>query len=219
MNGSVGELIGKLYVEATFPPESKARMLALVDNLRRAFAQSIDSLDWMSAATKDEARRKLAKITVKIGYPDRWRDYGALTIRRDDLFGNVRRANEFEFNRQIAKLGGPLDRDEWLMTPQTVNAYYYPPMNEIVFPAAILRPPFFRSHADDAVNYGGIGGVIDTRSATRSTTRGVSSTATATCATGGPSTTTPGSAHARGAAHRPVRRLHRARCTRSSTAS
>ena len=160
MDGAVGELVGKLYVEATFPPESKARMVALVENLRRAFAQSIDSLEWMSPATKEEARRKLAKITVKIGYPDRWRDYGSLTIRRDDLVGNVRRSSEFEFDRQAAKLGRPLERDEWLMTPQTVNAYYYPPMNEIVFPAAILRPPFFDPSADDAVNYGGIGAVI-----------------------------------------------------------
>jgi predicted metalloendopeptidase len=126
----------------------------------KAFDRSIDELEWMSPATRAEAKKKLAKFTVKIGYPDQWRDYSALTILPGDLLGNVRRAEEFEFARQLAKLGKPIDRGEWLITPQTVNAYYYPPMNEIVFPAAILRPPFFDATADDAVNYGAIGSVI-----------------------------------------------------------
>ena len=160
LDGAMGELVGKLYVEKNFPPEAKARMQGLVGNLLKAFDQSIDQLDWMSPATKLEAKRKLAKVTVKIGYPDTWRDYSTLRVERADLLGNVRRANEFEFARQLGKLGKPLDRGEWLMTPQTVNAYYYPPMNEIVFPAAILRPPFFDPEVDDAVNYGAIGAVI-----------------------------------------------------------
>ena len=160
LDGSIGELLGRLYVERNFTPESRARMLALVDNLTRAFEASIDELEWMSPATRAEARRKLSHFTVKIGYPDRWRDYGGLEIRAGDLVGNVRRAREFEFQRQLGKLGKPIDRDEWLLTPQTVNAYYNPPMNEIVFPAAILQPPFFDPSADDAVNYGAIGGVI-----------------------------------------------------------
>lgn len=160
MDGAMGELIGKLYVEKNFSPQAKQRMLALVGNLQQAFDRSIDQLDWMSPATKLEAKRKLGKINVKIGYPDHWRDYTALGVVRNDLSGNIQRANEFEFARQVAKLGKPLDRGEWLMTPQTVNAYYYPPLNEIVFPAAILRPPFFDLAADDAVNYGAIGAVI-----------------------------------------------------------
>jgi predicted metalloendopeptidase len=160
MDGAMGELIGKLYVAKNFSPEAKQRMLTLVGNLMKAFDRSIDNLEWMSPATKAEARKKLAKFTVKIGYPDKWRDYSALVILPGDLLGNVRRAGEFEFARQVAKLGKPIDRSEWLITPQTVNAYYYPPMNEIVFPAAILRPPFFAAQADDAVNYGGIGSVI-----------------------------------------------------------
>jgi predicted metalloendopeptidase len=160
LDGSIGELLGRLYVERNFTPESRARMLVLVDNLTRAFEGSIDGLEWMSPATRAEARRKLSRFTVKIGYPDRWRDYASLEIRAGDLVGNVRRAREFEFQRQLGKLGKPIDRDEWLLTPQTVNAYYNPPMNEIVFPAAILQPPFFDPSADDAVNYGAIGGVI-----------------------------------------------------------
>jgi putative endopeptidase len=160
LDGSIGELLGRLYVERSFTPGSRARMLALVDNLTRAFEASIDELEWMSPATRAEARRKLARFSVKIGYPDRWRDYASLEIRSGDLVGNVRRAREFEFQRQLGKLGRPIDRDEWLLTPQTVNAYYNPPMNEIVFPAAILQPPFFDPAADDAVNYGAIGGVI-----------------------------------------------------------
>ncbi len=160
LDGAIGELLGRLYVARQFTPAARARMLELVGNLIRAFDSSIDALDWMSPATRAEARRKLAHFAVKIGYPDRWRDYGRLEIMAGDLVGNLRRANEFEFQRQLDKLGRPIDRDEWLLTPQTVNAYYNPAMNEIVFPAAILQPPFFDPAADDAVNYGAIGGVI-----------------------------------------------------------
>jgi len=160
LDESIGELLGHLYVERSFPPRARARIVALIDNLTRAFDVSIGELEWMSPATRAEARRKLANIAVKIGYPERWRDYGALEIRAGDLVGNVRRARELEHRRQLAKLGKPIDRDEWLLTPQTVNAYYNPPMNEIVFPAAILQPPFFDPAADDAVNYGAIGAVI-----------------------------------------------------------
>ena len=141
-------------------PEAKLRMLTLVNNLLKTFERSIAELDWMSPATKAEAQKKLAKMTVKIGYPDTWRDYTALRIVADDLLGNVLRANAFAYARQLAKFGKPIDRSEWLLTPQTVNAYYYPPRNEIVFPAAILRPPFYDPTADDAVNYGGIGAII-----------------------------------------------------------
>lgn len=160
LGSNVGQLVGKQYVALHFQPESKARMLELVDNLRAAFAQSIDTLEWMSAGTRAAAKQKLAKFSVKIGYPDKWQDYGALTIARDDLFGNIERSVGYQFDRSVAKLGAPIDRSEWFMTPQTVNAYYNPVMNEIVFPAAILQPPFFDPQADDAVNYGGIGGVI-----------------------------------------------------------
>jgi putative endopeptidase len=156
----MGEMVGKLYVEEHFSPEAKARVRSIVENLLRTFDASIDELDWMSPATKAEAKRKVASFTVKIGYPDKWRDYSSLTISPTDLAGNVVRAAIYEHERNIAKLGKPLDRTEWLMPPQQVNAYYYPPMNEIVFPAAILEPPFFTMAADDAVNYGGIGSVI-----------------------------------------------------------
>jgi len=157
---SIGEIAGRAYVEKTFPPEARIRIQELVANLRAAFAQSIDTLEWMSPETKTEAKRKLAAFSVKVGYPDQWRDYTSLQVSADDLLGNLRRVNEFEFLRQMNRLGKPVNRTEWGMTPQTVNAYYSPPMNEIVFPAAILRPPFFDPSADDAVNYGGIGGVI-----------------------------------------------------------
>ena len=157
---SMGEALGKLYVARHFPPENKARMEALVGNLLAAYRQSIATLDWMSEDTRKEAQAKLAKFTPKIGYPKGWRDYGALVVAKDDLVGNRMRAQAFEYRRNIAKLGQPIDRDEWGMTPQTVNAYYNPERNEIVFPAAILQPPFFNVAADDAVNYGGIGGVI-----------------------------------------------------------
>jgi len=152
--------LGKLYVAKYFPPENKRRMEALIGNLLAAYRQSINTLDWMSDATKPQAQQKLSKLMVKVGYPDKWRDYSALHISADDLLGNVTRAQQFEYQRQINKLGKPIDRGEWQMTPQTINAYYNPELNEIVFPAAILQPPFFNVQADDAVNYGGIGAVI-----------------------------------------------------------
>ena len=157
---AIGEGLGKLYVAKYFPPESKARMDQLVQNLLAAYKADVDTLDWMSPETKQKAKDKLAKFTPKIGYPAKWRDYGALQITKGDLIGDVIRAQAFEYNRNLNKLGKPVDRGEWGMTPQTVNAYYNPEMNEIVFPAAILQPPFFNAKADDAVNYGGIGGVI-----------------------------------------------------------
>jgi predicted metalloendopeptidase len=157
---ALGEVVGRLYVERNFSPESKARMQALVKNLLATFKRGIDQLEWMSPATKAQAQAKLAKFHVKIGYPEKWRDYSAVAIKKEDLVGNVRRADEFEFRRIIGKLGKPIDRGEWGMTPQTVNAYYSSTMNEIVFPAAILQPPFFNPEADDATNYGAIGGVI-----------------------------------------------------------
>ena len=157
---AIGESLGKLYVAQYFPPENKARVEALVNNLLATYKQGIEALDWMSADTKKEAQAKLAKIAVKIGYPDKWRDYSRLDIAKDDLLGNVRHANEFEYARTINKLKEPIDRGEWGMTPQTVNAEYNPELNDITFPAAILQPPFFNVKADDAVNYGAIGGVI-----------------------------------------------------------
>jgi predicted metalloendopeptidase len=160
VEGILGEAAGKLYVERNFKPEAKARMDEMVRNLREAYRVGIDSLEWMSPATKEQAKAKLASFTVKIAYPDKWRDYSALEIRRDDLVGNVRRANEFRYNDMVSQLGKPVDRTRWGMTPQTVNAYYNASNNEIVFPAAILQPPFFDVNADDAVNYGAIGAVI-----------------------------------------------------------
>ncbi len=160
VENSLGESIGKLYVAQNFPAERKARMEAMVKNLLAAYKQSIDKLDWMSPATKKEAQAKLAKFTPKIGYPNKWKDYSALTVARDDLVGNVMHSRVVESNRELNKLGKPIDRDEWGMTPQTINAYYNPELNEIVFPAAILQPPFFDANADDAVNYGAIGAVI-----------------------------------------------------------
>ena len=160
VNGSLGEAVGKLYVDKYFPPEAKARMEKVIANLLEAYKQSITSLDWMTPETKKEALVKLAKFTTKIGYPDKFRSYAGLVIKADDLVGNAERANRFENDFQIAKLGKPVDRGLWLMTPQEVNAYYNPVQNEIVFPAAILQPPFFNFKADDAVNYGGIGAVI-----------------------------------------------------------
>ncbi|TJY58191.1 peptidase M13 [Sinimarinibacterium sp. CAU 1509] len=158
--GALGEVLGRIYVSEHFPPEAKARMGVLVQNLVKAYEASIKDLDWMSDETKTKALEKLAKFTPKIGYPDKWKDYSALSVTADDLVGNVMRSNQVEHAREAAKLGGPIDRNEWHMTPQTVNAYYNPGMNEIVFPAAILQPPFFDMNADDAVNYGGIGAVI-----------------------------------------------------------
>ena len=158
--GALGEAVGRLYVERHFPPEAKARMVALVDNLRVAFRQGIDGLTWMTPATRAEAQKKLAAFNVKIGYPDMWRDYSAFAVKADDPVGNARRSSRFELDRNLSRLGKPIDRSEWGMTPQTVNAYYSSTMNEIVFPAAILQPPFFDMAADDATNYGGIGAVI-----------------------------------------------------------
>jgi putative endopeptidase len=160
LDDSMGEAIGRLYVAKYFPPENKARMAELVRHLIEAYRRDIDTLEWMGPQTKKGAQEKLAKLVTKIGYPDKWRDYRALAISRDDLWGNVLRATEFEYARGVAKLGHPVDRTEWFMTPQTVNAYYNPVMNEIVFPAAILQPPFFDVHADDAVNYGAIVAII-----------------------------------------------------------
>ena len=160
LNGAMGEAIGKLYVERYFPAQNKARMELLVHNLLEAYRRDIVTLDWMSPDTKRGAQEKLAKLVTKIGYPSTWRDYTNLSIERDDLWGNVVRASEFEYRRRVGKLGTPIDRSEWFMTPQTVNAYYNPVMNEIVFPAAILQPPFFDANADDAVNYGAIVAVI-----------------------------------------------------------
>ena len=160
VEGLIGDAVGRLYVERHFPPDAKARMDVLVANLREAYRVSINDLDWMTPDTRQRALAKLDKFTAKIGYPAKWRDYSALVIDRDDLYGNVIRGTEVAFDREMAKLGGPVDRDEWFMTPQTVNAYYNPGMNEIVFPAAILQPPFFDAEADDAANYGGIGAVI-----------------------------------------------------------
>jgi len=160
INGTLGEAVGQLYVERHFSADSKRRVQELVGNLMAAFAHKIDTLDWMSEETKERAREKLAKFTVKIGYPDEWRDYSELEIVPGDLLGNILRARAFQTDYELDKLGGPVDRNEWFMNPQTVNAYYNPNMNEIVFPAAILAPPFFDPWADDAVNYGAIGAVI-----------------------------------------------------------
>ncbi|HAV5548451.1 TPA: M13 family peptidase [Acinetobacter baumannii] len=156
----LGDGIGKLYVEKYFPAEKKQQMELLVQNLIRAYDQSITELDWMSPATKIQARKKLSHMSIKIGYPKKWRDYSDLHIAKNDLVGKIIRASEFRYQYELNKLGKPVDRDEWYMKPQTVNAYYNPSLNEIVFPAAILQPPFFNINADDAVNYGGIGAVI-----------------------------------------------------------
>lgn len=160
VNGALGEAVGKVYVQRYFPPEAKQRMTELVANVLRAYEVSIADLDWMSAPTKAKAQEKRAKFGTKIGYPDRWKDYSALEIRRDDALGNLVRASRWDYDRRLARIDKPVDRGEWGMTPQTVNAYHNPRLNEIVFPAAILQPPFFNLQADDAVNYGGIGAVI-----------------------------------------------------------
>ena len=160
VNRNLGEVIGKVYVKNYFTPEAKSRMSQLVENLRGAYGNSIDDLEWMSSDTKKAAHVKLAAFTPKIGYPDRWEDYSALTITADDLVGNILRSRAVNQQKDIKKLGDPIHKWEWGMTPQTVNAYYNPTVNEIVFPAAILQPPFFNMAADDAVNYGGIGAVI-----------------------------------------------------------
>ena len=160
VDGALGEAVGKLYVDKYFTPEAKQSADTLVKNLLAAFKVGIDELEWMTPATRAQAQAKLAKYTVKIGYPDHWRDYSALEIKGDDLVGNAMRANEFQSNDSWDHLGKPVDRTRWSMTPQTVNAYYNSTNNEIVFPAAILQPPFFNVAADDAVNYGAIGAVI-----------------------------------------------------------
>jgi putative endopeptidase len=160
VQGLMGDAVGKLYVQRYFPPGAKARIDTLVDNLQEAYRISINNLDWMTPATRERALTKLDKFTAKVGYPAKWRDYSTLVIDRADLYGNYQRGSAVSSDRELAKLGGPVDRDEWFMTPQTVNAYYNPGMNEIVFPAAILQPPFFDAEADDAANYGGIGAVI-----------------------------------------------------------
>jgi putative endopeptidase len=156
----LGEAAGELYVQRYFPASSKRQMLALVENLRASYRERIARLPWMTPATRKVALEKLAAFHPKIGYPDKWRDYAALEVRAGDAFGNVARAAAFDWQRQLKRLGGPTDRGEWGMTPQTINAYYNSTFNEVVFPAAILQPPFFDPHADAAVNYGGIGGVI-----------------------------------------------------------
>jgi putative endopeptidase len=160
LDGALGEAIGQVYVAKHFPPAYKARMQELVANLLAAYRDSIDGLTWMGPQTKLQAKEKLAKYMPKIGYPDKWRDYGRLEVREGDAFGNAIRAGRFDYERVAAKAGHPVDRAEWGMTPQTVNAYYNPSLNEIVFPAAILEPPFFDMAADDAVNYGAIGAII-----------------------------------------------------------
>jgi putative endopeptidase len=159
-DGALGEALGKLYVADYFPPESKVRMTELVKNIQEAMADSIKSREWMDDATKQEALKKLAALTVKIGYPDKWRDYSTLKIDKGPYVINAMRADTFEVDRQLKKVGKPVDRSEWGMSPPTVNAYYNPNLNEIVFPAGILQPPFFNAKADDAINYGGIGAVI-----------------------------------------------------------
>jgi len=160
VEGGLGEAAGKLYVARYFKPEAKARIDELIRNLREAYSIGIDSLEWMTPATKARAKEKLAQFTVKIGYPDKWRDYSSLDIKRDDLVGNVMRARQWAYDDNVAQYGKPVDKKRWFMTPQTVNAYYQSTNNEIVFPAAILQPPFFDPKADDAVNYGAIGAVI-----------------------------------------------------------
>jgi len=160
IEGSLGEAVGKVYVQKYFPAEAKARMENLVANLIEAYRVSINELAWMSPDTKVKALEKLGKFRPKIGYPDKWRDYSALKTTPDDLYGNVGRVVKFQRDHELSKIGKPVDRDEWFMAPQTVNAYYNPVMNEIVFPAAILQAPFFGLDHDDAVNYGGIGAVI-----------------------------------------------------------
>ena len=160
VDGMLGELVGEMYVEKYFPAAAKERMVKLVKNLQVALGQRIDAQDWMSDSTKVKAHEKLDAFHVKVGYPDKWKDYSKLDIKKDSYWANVCRASEWSFNDMYSRLGKPVDKDEWLMTPQTVNAYYNPSTNEICFPAAILQPPFFNMEADDAANYGAIGVVI-----------------------------------------------------------
>jgi len=160
VSSALGESVGRIYVAQYFPPQSKAKMEVLVGDLENALGARIQKLEWMSPETKTKALQKLSKLTVKIGYPVKWRDYGAYAVAADDLYGNVARSSAYQWNYNLNRLNGPVDKQEWGMTPQTVNAYYNPSNNEIVFPAAMLQPPFFDPNADPAVNYGGIGGVI-----------------------------------------------------------
>jgi putative endopeptidase len=160
MNGNMGELLGQLYVDKHFPPEAKERMVDMLYYLSEAYADSIKNLEWMTEETKLRALEKLSKFTPKVGYPDEWRDYSSLEIAGDDLVGNIRSSREFNHYRNIDKLGKPIDRDEWFMAPQDVNAYYNPGLNEIVFPAAYLQAPNFQPDAEDAYNYGAIGVTI-----------------------------------------------------------
>ncbi|MDD2476161.1 MAG: M13 family metallopeptidase [Dysgonamonadaceae bacterium] len=160
VNSSLGEAVGQLYVERYFPAEAKERMLNLVNNVKESLGERISNLDWMSDETKDKAHEKLNTFVVKIGYPDKWKDYSSLEIKDDSYLANIMRASEFEYKEMIDELGKPVDKTKWHMSPQTVNAYYSPSSNEICFPAGILQPPFFYMNADDAVNYGGIGVVI-----------------------------------------------------------
>jgi putative endopeptidase len=160
LDDNIGEALGKLYVAKYFPPEAKAKAEKLVHNLLLAYEADIKTLDWMTPATRAKALEKLHKLTPHIGYPDKWRDYSALSISRDDLVGDIQNASEFEWHRELKRLDGAVDKSEWFITPSTINAYYYSPFNEIIFTAAILQPPFFDPNADDAVNYGGIGAVI-----------------------------------------------------------
>jgi putative endopeptidase len=160
VEGSLGEAVGKIYVEKYYPPEAKAKMDQLVEYLIQAYRESIQELAWMSDETKKKALVKLDKFTPKIGYPTKWKDYSSIVIDRNDLVGNVKRVTSWNLDREMKKIGSPIDREEWFMTPQTVNAYYNPGFNEIVFPAAILQPPFFSLESDDAVNFGAIGAVI-----------------------------------------------------------
>ena len=159
-NGTVGEQIGKLFVEKHFPEESKQKVLDLIGNINTVFKERVQKLDWMSDSTKTKALEKLSKFTYKIGYPDKWEDYSSVDIQANTLAQNVMNMNYFEYKKNVNRIGQPIDKGEWGMNPQTINAYYNPTMNEIVFPAAILQPPFFNADADDAINYGGIGGVI-----------------------------------------------------------
>src|SRR5699024_2701691 len=155
----LGDTVGRIYAEKFFPERSKTEMTDLVDNLIEAYRQSISSLEWMSEETRERAQEKLEKFTTKIGKPNTWKDYSAIAVSPNNLIANIEAANEWHFQREIDKIGQPIDRDAWFMLPQTVNAYYNPGFNEIVFPAAILQPPFFSPDRDAALNYGGIGAV------------------------------------------------------------
>ena len=159
-NGVLGEALGQLFVKEAFPPEAKERAHKIVMNLLEAMGERIQALEWMSPETKVQAMNKLKHYTVKIGYPDKWKDYSKLDIKRDSYAANLMRGSKFSVQRKLEKIGKPVDKTEWGMTPQTVNAYYNPTRNEIVFPAAILQPPFFNQDADDAINYGAMGAVI-----------------------------------------------------------